>query len=301
MSTGDYRHRRRRRNHSLTGIVVFLIVAGIFLLLSTTVFFNVETITVTGASNYTAQEIIDASGILAGDNLVRTSTEKRAVQIESQLPYIENARITRSFPSTMIIDVEACVPAANYLCGDHILLISSGGKILEEISEPKAGLLSFTGTDPMPGLLPGDKFASADEHKTDAVEKLMDYFIRSGEAEKNGLRDKVTVIDVTDRSALSYTYDGRIVVNLGTVNDIDYKINFSHEIITTSIGQRTEGVLRILSDSQGASFLDKESLEHNAQVFSENMAAHSIPTDENGDPTEDEEPQETTRSDPIME
>lgn len=299
MSTRDYSRRRRKRSYSLTGIIVFLIAAGIFLLLSTTVFFNVETIQVTGSSNYTAQEIIDASGIKAGDNLVRTSTDKCAEKIESSLVYIEKADITRSFPNTMIINVEACVPAANFLCGDSTLLISGGGKILEQISEPKAGLLNFTGTDPEPGLLPGDEFISADEHKTAAIEKLMEYF-DSEESSSDGLREKITLVDVSDRSDLSYTYDGRITVKLGSINDIEYKIKFSHEIISTKIGEKTEGVLTILSDSKGASFLDKESLEHNAQVYSDNMSAQTAATDENGE-TVSETAQETTKADPIME
>lgn len=301
MSTRDYSRRRRRSNHSLTGIVVFVIAAGIFLLLSTTVFFNVEHITVTGASNYTAQEIIDASGIVAGDNLVRTSTEKCAERIESKLVYIEHAKITRSFPNTMVIDVEACVPTANFFCDDHILLISSGGKILEEIADPKAGLLNFMGTAPMPGLLPGDKFESIDEYKTSAIAKLMEYFNPGGSAEEIGLREKVTLIDVTERSSLSYTYDGRIVVNLGSVNDIDYKINFSNEIISNNIGERTEGMLRILSDSQSAQFLDKDSLEHNAQVFNENMERLGIENNEDDEPEDGEDAEETTWGDPIME
>lgn len=353
MSTSGYGRRRRKRNNSLTGIVVFIIAAAIFLLLSTTVFFNVETISVTGESNYTAQEIIEASGIKAGDNLVRTSTEKCADRIESRLAYIENAKITRSFPGTLIINVEPSVPAANFLCDNHILLISRGGKVLEEISEPKVGLLNFTGTTPMPGILPGEKFASDDEHKTEAIEKLMSYFLEEKEKEtaaeastedevraeeeipgsdgpeaaeydpeafyddqeeqeehedkspsayeqeekKTGFVDRVTLIDVTDRAALSYTYDGRIVVKLGSVNDIDYKINLTRKIVTDSIGERTEGVLTVLSDAQSASFLDKETLEHNAQVFSDNMATQTTAESEE----EEEETKSTPVADPIME
>ena len=48
-------------------------------------------------------------------------------------------------------------------------------------------------------------------------------------------------------------------------------MKFSEEIIRTKIGEKTEGVLTILSDSSGASFLDKESLENNARIYGENM------------------------------
>ena len=256
--------RKKKKNNSATGILVFLFAAAVFLLLYTTVFFNIENITVSGASNYTADEIIEASGIKAGDNLVRTSTDKCAAQIESRLVYIENAKVTRSFPSTLVITVEASVPAANFVCDDYILLISGGGKVLDRIQEEKAGLLDFMGTDPMPDLIPGAMFKSSDEHKDNAVKKLREYFAENGS-------ENITSVDVTDRSEISYTYDGRITVKLGSINDLEYKMKFSEEIIRTKIGEKTEGVLTILSDSSGASFLDKESLENNARIYGENM------------------------------
>lgn len=273
--------RKKKKNNSALGIIVFLIAAAIFILLSTTVFFNVEHITVEGASNYTAEEIIEASGIQAGDNLVRTSTDKCAEQIESRLVYIEKAKVTRSFPSTMVINVEASVPAANFICDDYTLLISGGGKVLDKLQEQKAGLLNFVGTDPLPELIPGAQFQSEDEHKDTAVKKLMEYFSENDS-------EHITLVDVTDRSEISYTYDGRITVKIGSINDIDYKMNFSEEIIRTKIGEKTEGILTILSDSTGASFLDKESLENNARIFGENMAernAAESETDEDSSET----------------
>ncbi len=273
--------RKKKKNNSATGILVFLFAAAVFLLLSTTVFFNVEHITVSGASNYTADEIIEASGITAGDNLVRTSTDKCASQIESRLVYIENAKVTRSFPSTLVINVEASVPAANFVCDDYILLISGGGKVLDKIQEEKAGLIDFTGTDPMPDLIPGAMFQSVDEHKDNAVKKLMEFFAANGS-------DNITLVDVTDRSEISYTYDGRITVKIGSINDLEYKMKFSEEIIRTKIGEKTEGVLTILSDSSGASFLDKESLENNARIYGENMElrnAEETTTDESSTET----------------
>lgn len=275
------------------GIIVFLIAAAIFLLLSTTVFFNVEHITVEGASNYTAEEIIEASGIRAGDNLVRTSTDKCAEQIESRLVYIEKAKVTRAFPNTMVINVEASVPAANFICDDYTLLISGGGKVLDKLQEQKAGLLNFVGTDPMPELIPGAQFQSEDEHKDNAVKKLMEYFSENDS-------EHVTLVDVTDRSEISYTYDGRITVRLGSINDIDYKMSFSEEIIRTKIGEKTEGILTILSDSTGASFLDKESLENNARIYGENMAERAAA--ENGtDESSSETVSETTSAVQSME
>ena len=196
------------------------------LLLSTTVLFNVENIRVTGASNYTPQEIIDASGVEAGDNLVRLSTDKVSSQITSRLVYIEKAHLSRSFPSTLIINVEASEPEANFITDHGIYLISKGGKILEKIDEPKANLFNFTGTDPKLELLPGDKYASNDEHKDTVVYQMMTLL-------DTGNYSTVTSVDVTDRADIKCVFDNRITVSLGSVNDLEYKMNFAKEIIET--------------------------------------------------------------------
>ena len=283
MSSQSQPYRRRhKQRHTLTGIVVFIIVAGIFLLLSTTVLFNVENIRVTGASNYTPQEIIDASGVEAGDNLVRLSTDKVSSQITSRLVYIEKAHLSRSFPSTLIINVEASEPEANFITDHGIYLISKGGKILEKIDEPKANLFNFTGTDPKLELLPGDKYASNDEHKDTVVYQMMTLL-------DTGNYSTVTSVDVTDRADIKCVFDNRITVSLGSVNDLEYK---------------TEGTLNILSDANSASFLDKESLENNAKVYNDNIAsmttADTQETDENGNPIETET-SETTSAAVAME
>lgn len=271
--------------------------AGIFLLLSTTVLFNVENIRVTGASNYTPQEIIDASGVEAGDNLVRLSTDKVSSQITSRLVYIEKAHLSRSFPSTLIINVEASEPEANFITDHGIYLISKGGKILEKIDEPKANLFNFTGTDPKLELLPGDKYASNDEHKDTVVYQMMTLL-------DTGNYSTVTSVDVTDRADIKCVFDNRITVSLGSVNDLEYKMNFAKEIIETKIGDKTEGTLTILSDANSASFLDKESLENNAKVYNDNIAsmttADTQETDENGNPIETET-SETTSAAVAME
>lgn len=292
MSSSTYR-RRRKRSNPLTGIIVFLAAAGIFLLLSTTVFFNTENIRVTGASNYTADEIIEASGIKAGDNLVRINTEKCGNDITAKLVYIENAKLSRSFPNTIIINVEASVPAANFITDSCVYLISRGGKILDKIDEPKAGLYNFTGTAPSSDLLPGDIYTSADEHKDSAVFKMMELL-------DEGSYELVTSVDVTDRSDIKCVYDGRITVKLGAITDMDYKLSFAKEIIETKIGDKTEGTLTILSDGDSASFLDKESLENNAKVYSDNMTAMTAVTDENGE-TVTESETESSQTKQLME
>lgn len=147
--------------------------------------------------------------------------------------------------------MEASEPEANFITDHGIYLISKGGKILEKIDEPKANLFNFTGTDPKLELLPGDKYASNDEHKDTVVYQMMTLL-------DTGNYSTVTSVDVTDRADIKCVFDNRITVSLGSVNDLEYKMNFAKEIIETKIGDKTEGTLTILSDANSASFLDKE-------------------------------------------
>lgn len=297
-SSPPRRRMRPKKNFSGAGFIVFILACAILAILSTTVFFNIEAVTVNGSSNYTVEEIVEASGIRGGDNMVRLNTEKCSAQILSKLVYIEDAVITRRFPHTIQIDVTASVPAANFICDESVLLISSGGKILDEIAEPKAGLLDFYGTSPAETAVIGTGFASADETKTTIIYRLMELF-------GNRSIENIGDIDVTDNSNICYTYDGRITVELGNINEIEYKLSFADEIITQKIGENTEGILTILSSGNQASFMDKATLENNALVYNRNMELRNSETgvtDEDGNViTENFEETTSTYNDPIME
>ena len=75
-----------------------------------TLFFRVDRIEVTGTERYTEDEVIAASGIDIGDNLYLLNKYDAARSIADALPYIdiEDIRIRRELPDTLLIDVEEC-------------------------------------------------------------------------------------------------------------------------------------------------------------------------------------------------
>ena len=82
--TNARRTRRRKRGLSLYVFAVLILALGTIITLSMTLFFNIKTIRVTGiAENYKAEDIVAASGIQIGDNLVRLdkkAAEERALE-----------------------------------------------------------------------------------------------------------------------------------------------------------------------------------------------------------------------------
>ncbi len=295
------RRKQPPKKRSGAGFIVFILSCAILAILSTTVFFNIKNVVISGSSIYSSDEIISASGIKGGDNLVKLSIDRCSNQILNELIYIENAEISRKFPSTVEISVTASEPAANFICDDGIYLISKDGKTLDYITEQKADLLNFTGTDPAEGTAVGQHFASQDDTKTTIIYKLMELFLDAD-------NEKITSIDVTDNANITFLYDNRITVELGNINDIDYKYSFSMEILSEKINDSTEGVLTILSESNQASFMDKSILENNDLVYSANMEQRSqeetAVTDEDGNVITDDgsdDDSDNSSADPIME
>ena len=101
--------RKRKRGKGRLGPLFKLPCAGavaVALTMGATVFFQVETVAVTGNSRDSQEEIIKATGIQTGDNLFRMNKYQIAHQVLQGLPYVEELTIRRALPSTIVITVK---------------------------------------------------------------------------------------------------------------------------------------------------------------------------------------------------
>lgn len=129
------RHRsRRRRRGRFSGLYRFFAVVAVIaaVIAACVIFFRINEVTVEGNSRYTAEEIIEASGIVNGDNLVALSKSKIASAIRTKLPYVESVSIHRRLPDGVELTVRERVAVASVDSSRGRWLISSQGKILEE-------------------------------------------------------------------------------------------------------------------------------------------------------------------------
>lgn len=110
------RRRRKGRFGLLFKALCFVALAGA-LVFGATVFFQVETVAVTGNARYKQEEIVAAAGIQTGDNLYRLNKNEIYRQVLQKLPYIESISIRRSLPSTIVIDVTEWDAVAQILPG----------------------------------------------------------------------------------------------------------------------------------------------------------------------------------------
>lgn len=100
--------------------------------------FGVRTVTVRGTHALTAAQVDAAAGIRHGTPLVRLDAAAIAHRVEAALPDVADARVSTSFPSTVVIAVTERVPLGYVKHGTRFALVDSTGAQYRSVrSAPK--------------------------------------------------------------------------------------------------------------------------------------------------------------------
>lgn len=218
------KRRRTRRKYIACAAILMLLIA-VCTVLCLTVFFKIETITVTGNTRYTQEEIIAASGIQTGKNLFLTNVEKAAAQIESGKPYVRTAQIRRKLPASIEITVEETDTALFAArSGEGYILLDRDLKVLEkgsgDLPEGVAELRLGNVTDAQEGRM----IQAENSDATAALQQLL------AAADRAGLAG-VTYYDVSDPTNMLLTYDGRLDAVVGGTENLEKKMAMLAEVI----------------------------------------------------------------------
>jgi cell division septal protein FtsQ len=215
-----------------------------------TVLFNIKVIKIEGSSEYNASEIVKASQIYKGDNLVRLNTETARNRILTNLMYIDDVTIKKEFPSTIVIETVASVPAMDIQDGNEYIVVSEGLKKLSTSTEPRTDLLQVIGFEPST-ISTDTKLTSDDEQKV----KILDTIYNA--LKDCDMLDSVISVDISDKYDIVINYSDRIFIQLGAYSDLEYKIKYSNTVITQNISEQKSGYL-IFVNSNSASFVEKD-------------------------------------------
>ena len=250
-SARNSRRGRRNRGRFSTLFKLLAVVAlGAAMTMGATVFFQLEQVVVSGNVRYTAQEVEDASGLLAGDNLFRLNKSGISGDIREKLPYVEGVNIMRRLPNTIIITVDECSAVAvveptalpeqdaagaeeeePVQVSEERWLISNAGKLLEPAMEdsPAIQVLGLSVLAPREGTPLA--VPRSQQEKLDVLKQILEVL------EVRGSLERVSQIDLTSNIQVLLRYDQRFWVKLPMVCDFSYKIN----ALETVIAQRGPG------------------------------------------------------------
>lgn len=276
---------------------------------------------------YTEQQILAALGVQLGDNMFSFRLDEKQAQLDLALPLLEQVRLKRRYPGTLEVYVTPAVATYCAQTAEGWLVLSRTLKVMETTTEQPAGLrvllCDAKATQPGTALetLALERAALAYEQAKAAAQMAAsaagaasgpsatmppEDMVRDANRialdellsalEQAGLLEQATVLDVTDPEEMAFLYDGRISVRLGTMNEMEYKLQLAGYILRNEDGQGCSvtdvGVLdvsHILSDGsirptfrQGEALLPSQEKAQTAAQQAQDEAAAQDPAAQAG-------------------
>mgnify|MGYP002595040389 CR=1 FL=1 len=253
--------RRRRAIRRLTALALLLCVIGVGVYLTVTMLFKINTLQVAvdgevvqEVGGYSSAEILQALGVHAEENIFSFDPAEKAAALEKQFPLLENIRVERDYPGTVVVRVTEARPAWAMQTSSGWLTLSGGLKILEKDSVQPAGLPTLYGGEPV-SAEPGEQLTFAAEPKADStpdsaadssasstVEEEADQRLESlntllAALDAAGMSADVTRIEFADVDEMAFLYQDRISIWLGTLNELEYKLKLAKHVLLNEDGK----------------------------------------------------------------
>lgn len=248
-----YRANLRRKKNKRKKILFFSTLCSFVLLIGVLVvllmFFNINEITVTGDDIYSDAEIVTASQIKLGDNLIFLSKNKINERITTQLAYVGSVKVKRKLPSSLEISVTKTEAAFAISENGTYTLLDRNGKVLEKGNETVGDNIIFLNLGTVTSSQIGQTIVAEDAKKLEKSLEIYSYCCDLG------LSD-ITTMNLDDLYNIKIVYQGRIILELGEVTDknIEKKIRFGREIIDTQNEEypNFRGTINLTVDGQGS-------------------------------------------------
>lgn len=252
--------RRRRAIRRLTALALLLCVIGVGVYLTVTMLFKINTLEVAvdgevvqEVGGYSSAEILQALGVHAEENIFSFDPAEKAAALEKQFPLLENIRVERDYPNTVVVRTNAATAVYAMQTSGGWLSLSAGLKILDKDSA-QPDLIILCGGEPV-STTPGTQLefetgpsgassgsAASDSTASSEAGPPTDKRIESLNTlltalDSSELGADVTRIEFEDPEQMAFLYQGRISVLLGTLNELDYKLRLAKYVLLNEDGK----------------------------------------------------------------
>lgn len=208
--------RRKLKKHLLSFLLaVVVLCVGTVLVFS--VFFKINTVSVTGDKVYSEKTVIEKSGIETGSNLFGVNPQKLSQKLSSELPYIKSVTVEKKLPETLIIKIEATREVAAVVNNGVFVLIDETGKVLDRDASVLRENVAVINNVKLKEYNEGKQIVLTDEKKNETLLTLLDAIKKSG-------LDLLTEIDLKNVNDIKIKYDDRIVFELGSLTNAQTKL-----------------------------------------------------------------------------
>ena len=200
------------------------------------------------SGTYSTQQIAAALGVQPGDNLFSFNIEQREQQMDLALPLLEQIELRRRYPNTVEICVTPATGTYSLQTDTGWLVLSRSLKVMELAAEQPAGL-TMLDADAVANT-PGTTLVLKDEVASLITDPALSQPVQSSPAvnvreslqtlltglETYGMLDQVSAVDIANPEETAFLFDNRICVHLGTLNELDYKLQLAAYIVLNKNG-----------------------------------------------------------------
>ncbi len=261
----DARRRRQKRYRRFrlfcTLLVMTLLCVTVIFVM--TMFFKIQSISVTGVTKYTEAQIVVTSGIKLEENIFRIKTGEIEQRIWEAYPYVEKVKIKRHLPGGVEIQIEQAKPAIALENGNSYVYLSEEMRVLEASApEPDASMLLIRGIElknVTDGQMVTFDMARGSTSEADAMrERIGAMQITAAEIfldyvqQENPMR--IDLIDVSDVYNIQLICDNRLIIEIGSLSDLAYKLHFVDKVVREELEPSAMGRIRMSGESK-VSFL----------------------------------------------
>ncbi len=209
--------RLKKRRRLITTLISLCVVFAVLFCVIILGVFRVEDIVVSGNTLYSYEQIIEASGIKKGDNLIFLSGKDVDYLLKTKLPYIEGVTVEKKYPRGITISVTETSEKYCFYKDGTYFTADGTGKILRETKDEPQNL---------PIVVSGESFTFALGHPykcEDTVKSELTAAILKFMLEKE---HSVNLINLTDIYDCYVVFDGNTVVKLGSSAYLERKLDF---------------------------------------------------------------------------
>ena len=122
--------KRQFSTRSVASVAIGIVLISVMTVIGMSSFLRTANITVEGTVTYSSETVINASGLSIGDNLMFVNTQTASQSIRANLPFIDDAQVSRVLPNTILIEVSESVAVARVSSAGWYYVVDSKCRVL---------------------------------------------------------------------------------------------------------------------------------------------------------------------------
>lgn len=259
-------HRSKPLNRKKLALQLLTVAAvALAIAIGLSIFFKVDTISVSGLDKYQYDTVANASGIQKGDSLLFFSRAEVSSKIRQALPYVNSVRIGVTLPGTVnIVIEEVAVAYAVQDSADGWWLISAAGVVLEKIDAPSTENNTTISGLRLKSPAVGKLAVAAEEKAGDTpvtvtgADRLAATLGVLQAMEKNELLGEFTLVDVSSPYDLQIWHGTNYQFKLGDSTQLNKKLAYVKSALPKILSDYPDGTLDVSNpdDPGGIPFVE---------------------------------------------